>query len=258
MKNNRLKLISVFFGVLLLLQGNSLLGQNRNDSDEEQIIGTELGGVIYKSEFQGGFAFNTHGYSINLRRSWAPNAFYERGFELDIAMIRHNKEINRYNYDGGSSYVYGKLNSLYALRLGVLENREIAEKIDIGSIEINYMYSGGLSIGGVKPIFLEVIDPTSYNSIVVERYDPAEHSIDEIYGGTPFTKGFSEIKIYPGIYAKFALNFDYKVSTTKIGTLETGIVVDYYFQKVPIMAYADNHSYFIAFYLSINFGKKWN
>ena len=264
---NQKSILFFFFVVVMLLQGQGLFAQNRDrdKDDDENITGTELRGIIYQNEFQGGFSFNTNGYSINLRRSWAPNAFYERGFELDVVMIRHQKEINSHNYNyyasGGSSYVYGKLNSLYAIRLGVLENREIAEKIDIGSIEINYLYSGGLSIGGVKPIFLEIsqVPPgTGYKETKVERYDPNKHSYDQIYGGTPFIKGFEEIKIYPGIYAKFALNFDYKVSTKKIGTLETGVVVDYYFKKVPIMAKVENYSYYIAFYLSVNFGKKWN
>lgn len=116
-------------------------------------------------------------------------------------------------------------------------------------------------MGGVKPIYLEISQVpigAPYKDTKVERYDPAKHSFDDIFGGTSFTKGFSEMQFYPGIYAKFALNFDYKVSTKKIGTVETGIVADYYFRKVPIMAKAENFSYFISFYLSINFGKKWN
>lgn len=229
--------------------------------DEERIGGTELQGIIYLEEFQAGFSFTTNGYYINARRSWSPTAFFERGFEADIVMIRHPKEINRYNstinFYGGSSFAFGKLNSLYALRIGFGENHEIAEKIDLGSVEINYFYYGGLSIGGVKPIYLEIFNPTSVNYIDTERYDPSRHDLDNIFGGVPFTKGFSEMKIYPGIYAKFGLNFDYKISTQKIGTLEAGMVIDYYFKKVPIMVTAKNYSHFLSFYISINFGKKW-
>ncbi len=178
-------------------------------------------------------------------------------------MIRHPKEVNDYNYYyiGGSTFAYGKLNSLYVLRFGIGENHEIAEKIDLGSIEINYFYYGGLSLGGVKPIYLEInkAAPSSgFVDVATERYDPNEHNLNNIVGGVPFSKGFSEIAFYPGIYAKFGLNFDYKISTQKIGKIETGMVVDYYFKKVPIMAKAENYSYFLAFYVSINFGKKWN
>ena len=241
--------------IAVLFQHESAYAQMLNKDDG--IKGTELAGIIYENYFQAGFSLNTNGYSLNARKSWVQNAFLERGYEADIVMIRHPKEINSYNplIFGGSSYPYGKLNSLYAIRIGFGESREIAEKIDLGSIEINYFYYGEVSIGGVKPIYLEIIEG---DRLVTRRYDPTKHSINNIYGGVPFTKGFSEIKIYPGIYAKFGLNFDYKVSTTKIGTIETGIVIDYYFNDVPIMAKTKNYSYFLAYYVSINFGKKWN
>ena len=233
------------------------------NKDEEIKGGTELKGIIYKQEFSAGFAFATNGYSINGRRMYAPSAFYERGFEADIVMIRHPKEVNMIDWPyrtlGSSTFPYGKLNSLYAIRFGYGENKEIAEKIDLGSIEINYFYYGGVSLGGVKPVYLKINKTGTANlDLHTEKYDPTRHNLSNIYGGVPFTKGFSEIKFYPGIYAKFGLNFDYKISTKKIGTFETGIVVDYYFKEVPIMAEIKNYSYFLSFYMSINFGKKWN
>jgi len=258
-KNNIL-LKLLFIAIVWIIPFN-LFSQNIND--EEKNNGVELRGIIYTKFFQAGLSLNTNGYSLNARRSWSPTAFFERGYEIDIAMIRHPKEVNEYNryYVGGNSYAYGKLNSLYTMRFGLGEKHEIAEKIDLGSIEINYFYYGGLTLGGVKPIYLEInTAPISsdYVNISTERYDPNKHNLYNIVGGVPFTKGFSEMKFYPGIYAKFGLDFDYKVSTKKIGTLETGIVVDYYFKEVPIMANTKNYSYFLAFYVSINFGKKWN
>jgi len=263
-KNTYLRFYATVFIAIVFFIPNSLMAQT--GEEEEKITGTELQGIIYLNEFQAGFSFNTNGYTLTARRSWSPTAFFERGFEADLVMIRHPKEINSYNpyyrAFGASSYAYGKLNSLYALRIGIGENHEIAEKIDIGSVEINYFYYGGISLGGVKPIYLEInkVYPLAPNNsdLVTERYDPNKHSLEDIYGGVLFTKGFSEMKFYPGIYAKFGLNFDYKISTKKIGTLETGMVVDYYFKEVPIMAKAKNYSYFLAFYISINFGKKWN
>ena len=253
--------LSTLLVVLFMLVNSSIYSQSKDD--DEKITGIELRGIIYEKQFQAGFSLNTNGYSINARRSWSPTAFFERGIDMDLAMIRHPKEVNDYNYYyvGGSTYAYGKLNSLYTFRLGFGERHGIADKIDVGSIEINYFYYGGLSLGGVKPIYLDInTAPISsdYVSITTERYDPNKHNLNNIVGGVPFTKGFSEMKIYPGIYAKFGLDFDYKISTRKIGTFETGMVVDYYFREVPIMAKTKNYSYFLAFYLSINFGKKWN
>ena len=251
----------LLFITLVWLIPSNVFSQIKDN--EEKHNGVELHGIIYTKQFQAGISLNTNGYSLNARRSWSPTAFFERGLEFDIAMIRHPKEVNDYNYYyiGGNNYAYGKLNSLYTMRFGFGEKHEIAEKIDVGSVEINYFYYGGLALGGVKPIYLEINKaPIGSGSVNVstERYDPNEHNLNNIVGGVPFTKGFSEMQFYPGIYAKFGLDFDYKISTQKIGTLEAGMIVDYYFREVPIMAKTKNYSYFLAFYLSINFGKKWN
>lgn len=259
-KPNTLSLKLLFISLLWLLPVYAYTQDNNGDDKND---GIELHGIIYTKQFQAGVSLNTNGYSLNARRSWAPTAFFERGFETDIAIIRHPKEVNDYNYFyiGGNSYAYGKLNSLYTMRFGFGEKHEIAEKIDVGSVEINYFYYGGVSLGGVKPVYLEINTAplgSDFVTVSTERYDPNKHNLNNIVGGVPFTKGFSEMKFYPGIYAKFGVDFDYKISTQKIGTLETGMVVDYYFREVPIMAHTKNYSYFLAFYLSINFGKKWN
>ena len=259
--NTNIIISKLLFMALVWIVPSSIFSQEIND--EEKNNGIELRGVIYTKQFQSGISLNTSGYSLNARRSWSPTAFFERGYEVDLAIIRHPKEVNDYNYFyiGGSTYAYGKLNSLYTMRFGFGEKHEIAEKIDIGSVEINYFYYGGISLGGVKPVYLEInTAPISSDLVTVstERYDPKKHNLNNIIGGVPFTKGFSEMQLYPGIYAKFGIDFDYKISTRKIGTLETGIVVDYYFKEVPIMAKIKNNSYFLAFYLSVNFGKKWN
>ena len=230
---------------------------------QESSDGIELKRIIYKEQFQAGISFNTNGYSLNARRTWSPTAFTERGFDFNMAMVRHPKEVSDYNYYyiGGDTYVYGKLNSLYTVHVGFGESHVISKKRDIGSIEINYFYFGGISLGGVKPIYLEInTAPLGSENVETstERYDPSKHNLYNIVGGKPFTKGFSEMKLYPGIYAKFGIDFDYKISNQKIGTIETGIVADYFFKEVPIMANTDNYNYFLAFYLSVNFGKKWN
>jgi len=260
-KKTNITTIKILFFALVCLLPSSIFSQTKEDDEKHN--GVELRGIIYTKQFQAGISLNTNGYSLNARRSWSPTAFFIRGFEADIAMLRHPKEVNDYNYYyiGGNNYAYGKLNSLYTMRIGFGEKHQIAEKIDVGSVEINYFYYGGLSLGGVKPIYLEINTAPLGSGVVTtstQKYDPNKHDLSNIVGGVPFTKGFSEMKIYPGIYAKFGLDFDYKISTRKIGTIETGMVVDYYFKEVPIMANTKNYSYYMAFYVSINFGKKWN
>ena len=77
-------------------------------------------------------------------------------------------------------------------------------------------------------------------------------------------QGIAQTSIVPGAFGKFGLSFEYGKEPKKIKSIETGISLDLYFQTVPIMADIDlndamdsNNRFFLSFYLSINYGKKW-
>ena len=72
------------------------------------------------------------------------------------------------------------------------------------------------------------------------------------------------LPILPGAYAKFGISFEYGSLEDRIKAIETGIVLDVYYKKVPIMAkidtknnYDPNNRLFLSFYISIHYGKKW-
>jgi hypothetical protein len=120
---------------------------------------------------------------------------------------------------------------------------------------------GGVSLGFAKPVYLYILKPSPQfyeYTIVEEKYDPNQHYVDNIYGRAPFVKGFDEIGFYPGIHTKIGLDFDYGVYRTKVKSLEVGAIVDIFPRPVPIMAFNDPDYYFLTFYLSFNFGKRYN
>jgi hypothetical protein len=64
----------------------------------------------------------------------------------------------------------------------------------------------------------------------------------------------------PGVYVKSGLNFDWASKDERIMGVETGVVVDYFFKDVPIMAEFQNiknQRAFISLYATILFGKKY-
>ena len=91
----------------------------------------------------------------------------------------------------------------------------------------------------------------------METFDEKRHDVYNIYGVGPYFKGFSELSVQPGIFGKFALNFEYAVERTSIRSLEVGAVVDGYVKNVKILAFANNHPVYVSLYLSLQFGKKW-
>ena len=257
----------IFFVFILCIGCISLTLAQEEDSDENftrrsmrSMIGYDNKSVIYTQFAQGGFAINTNGYSLNFRRLWAKSTFWEQGFEIDAALVRHPKEVSsRTGAYGGRAYVFGKINTLFNIRVGYGRNIEIADKRDIGSMEINYFFYTGASIGLLKPVWIEY-QKDFMSRIEKVRYEPQKHESEGlIYGGLPFTYGWKKVSVRPGIYLKTGINFDFAFRPKAIGTVELGVLFNYFFVKLPIfMEEAKNKSLFTGFYASINFGKRWN
>src|SRR5215203_2952727 len=78
-----------------------------------------------------------------------------------------------------------------------------------------------------------------------------------ITGGGGFGKGWGEIKIKPGIFAKAALRFDYGRFNESVNGLEIGASAEFYASKIPIMLLrSKDRQIFIQAYLAIIFGKR--
>jgi len=89
------------------------------------------------------------------------------------------------------------------------------------------------------------------------RYDPDKLTIDSISGKGPLIDGLGQLKIYPGLYAKANLSFEYAPYSNKVKAIETGIIFDYYPKALPIMAHNPAENFIVTVYVGFVFGKKW-
>lgn len=219
--------------------------------------------TIYVDEYVGGFAAHTNGFSLNFRYGKYQGAFNKRVYEMEFATLRDPKEIkvsSLYEEDA-RGYVYGKLNSFFTFRPSIGWHHIAIPKQSIKGVSLTTVFQVGASLGLAKPVYLNIREPKensspiSYN-VVLRKYDPEEHSQEEIYGRGSFFKGFDEIKLYPGIFVKSGLEFEYSNSREVIKALEVGLMADIYMEKVPIMAFTENRSFFLNIYVGILFGKK--
>jgi hypothetical protein len=171
--------------------------------------------------------------------------------------MKHPKEIkvtNR-NYENSKPFVFGKLNFLMLFRGGVGMQRTLYSRGRHNGVEIRYLYSGGLTAGITKPVYLEIIKPDQLPQ--AEQYDPNKHDVFNIFGRAAFTYGFDKLKLYPGAYGKFGVSFEYGSGSTDVKTIETGVFADVFVREIPIMAYTENKSYFINLYVALTWGGKW-
>ncbi len=225
---------------------------------------------VFEREFTGGVMFHTRGYGVNFRSLKFRDGFNKTGLEFDFALIRHPKEVklpSQINVNSSRGYVYGKLNSLFTLRIGYGLDKILVDKTDQGSVSISWVTFFGGSFGLLKPTYLEIRrrSPQGFDYNVIERYDPDIHNYTMIVGQAPFFKGIEKTSLRMGLYAKTGFAFDYNWNDDKVSSIEMGAIVDFfpgwlglYPDKVPIMIDTENYSLWIQFYLSINFGKKWN
>lgn len=220
--------------------------------------------VLYRKEFTAGILAHSGGWGLTLRRSHHRTGYSKTFWEIDFVGMKNGREIKTSYYENAKGYVFGKMNSLLILRTGYGLHKIIYSKgrADGSAIEVRYLGALGSSLGITKPYYVDVIkNPSAIDGgIVSEAYDPNNplHNQYNIYGRGAWYKGFDKLKLHPGIYAKFGFSFDYAGREKGVKTIETGVIADYYFKKIPMMAFAENKSLWLSFYVSLNFGGKWN
>jgi len=160
------------------------------------------------------------------------------------------------NGAGTNTYIYGKINNFYALKLAYGYRRLLVGKPDPGTVSIHWVNAGGLSIGLLKPYYLNV-----YSDPAAIKYSPstADDFLNQglIEGSVGFSKGISEIKVIPGVHLKSALHFDFSANRKNVIGIETGLNFEYYSQAIQLMANQSGTSYFFDIFLAIQFGRRW-
>lgn len=218
--------------------------------------------VLLKNEYTVGLNFHSNGWGFLFRRAKNKTVSKKRFWEAEFVSMKHPKEIRSVNpyVENAKSYIYGKMNTFLILRGGYGWQRIIFDKAEKGGVAIRLNYGGGISLGFTKPIYLNILHKTSnpYEYYIeTEKYDPELHQVTDIYGRASFVNGLTEMKIWPGIYAKTGLSFEYGRNQERIKALEIGGAIDTYYKEIPIMAKTKNKQLFFIFYIHVMIGKRW-
>lgn len=212
--------------------------------------------VGYHHIYYGGVQMNNHGWGAHFRRGYHKTVKKKRLYELEFVTLKHPREVKQSSSELAGNFVFGKLNYAYNLRFGFGGHNVLAYKPFGGGVEIKTIYSLGVSAAFLKPIYYLMVY-TDQSQPTEERFDPEVHELYNIAGTSSYFKGFNEMKVQPGIFGKFALNFEYAAERSSIRSLETGIVVDGYLKDVEILAYERNYPVYVSFYLALQYGQKW-
>ncbi len=216
-------------------------------------------------EISFGFRINTDGWSIftdlgsvKAKDVKHKDMFYNvRLWQIEFTEKKNPKEYKSNGQDGSSNaYIYGKINNLYALKLGRGYMRMLAGKPDPGSVSIHWLYAGGVSLGMLKPYYLKVYsDPNAIKYDENTKQDFLNQGLIE--GSAGFGKGINEIKFVPGVHLKTALHFDFSANRKSVIGVETGVNFEYYGEDIQILANQPATPYFADAYIALQLGKRW-
>lgn len=216
---------------------------------------------ILTTERSAYFNIHTLGFGMGYQQGKIINIYSTLYWQAEFATLKHPKEYRRTNesFPNTRTYSYGKLNRVYMLRGGMGLQRIISDKPYWGGVQVRYNISGGLNLSLAEPVYLYILH---YNASdgkfyrFVERYDPESHFSDNIFGRGPLGKGLKESKLYPGVYMKGGLNFEYGSDNQFLRALEVGAAIDAFPKKIPIIAFADNRNIYLTLYLALHFGSR--
>lgn len=220
----------------------------------------EEGVLVYSKQSIFGFQLRTNGYGL----------FYEKGkmktqrntmlYSVEFNEIKHPKEDKLPNGTGGftfgNPYVYGKINNFYQLQLGFGNQHILGQKGNKNGVAVSVAYKGGLSLGLLRPYYIQVDDNGDARTI---KYSPEDSTLfvdGPILGGGGLGKGWNEIKVKPGLFAKTGLRFDFGRFNEVVSAIEVGVSAEFYSSKIPIMLFQKDKQFYYQGHVAFMFGHR--
>lgn len=254
----------IFFLIITSLSFNSF-GQSKKKQRQEEkrehinnLIRQEEEGVItYPKSFVFGAKLITDGYGVFFELGRASSVKKSLLYQLEISERKQIKEekITSYYYNS-VPYIYGKENFFYPVKLGVQQQILLGNKSNKNGVSITGNYGGGISAGLLRPYYVQVDGGNGIDYIKYNSADSNAFLTHKIYGGPSFGKGWSDMTVVPGLYAKAAVRFDYGAFNEVVSAIEVGITGDYYTKKIPLLVHNPQKQFFFGGYVSILFGKR--
>lgn len=228
-------------------------------------------------EMAAGFRLNSDGWSFLVHRGFIrteAERVHTNFIWFDLSEKKNAKEKRMLNENFSvlnpsevkpMAYKYGKINNFYQVKIGYGNSRPLTGKLDKKSITVNWVYGAGLSLGMLKPYYLDILVPEG--NVYIRKFDKYSESNKEsfldlnnqgtIVGGASFTRGISEVKFRPGLALRSGFYFDYAATRKSMLGVEIGASAEFYTQKIPIMVNTTNSSYFFNIYADFRIGKRW-
>lgn len=239
--------------------------QERRQRMNELMKQEEEGVPSFRKHNAFGIKLNTDGWGLSYEYAKANTVRRATIYQFEFNEKKHPKE-KKESFGqqaggfifAGNPFIYGKRNIFYQVKLGAGQQILIGGKGNKNGVSVYGIGAGGLSLGLLRPYYIEVDNNQGGTKYV--KYDSADSltfmDAGSFIGGAGLTKGWSEMKMAPGLHAKTAVRFDYNRFNTVISVIEGGINAEYYFKDINQMVYNPSRKFFLNAYVSLVFGKR--
>ena len=267
------KLSLVVFFAMIAFASSAQKEKNKDKNEKKDAKRDKLNAMIKQAE-EGVLVYNKHSIFGIQARTNGYGLFYELGrmktnrktntYRIDITEIKHPKEtkVSRADVSNpffGNPFVFGKINNFYQVTLGFGQQHILGQKGNKNGVAVTVIYNGGLSIGLLRPYYLEVQDPSAVDGTRILKYSKEDSTLfvsNAILGSAGIGKGWGEMKFKPGAFAKTALRFDYGRYNEMVSAVEVGLSAEFYASKIPIMVGQKDKNLFFQAYVAIVFGRR--
>ena len=242
------KIFTLFFFLLpifLFAQDSTEIKSRRQDRKSEKrerisamIKQEEEGILVYHKQNAFGLQPRTDGYGIFYEIGRMKTPRFTNLYLIEFTEIKHPKE-ERTQSDGffNNSYIYGKVNNFYQLKLGFGQQYILGQKGNKNGIAVMGIYQGGLSMGLLRPYYINITEPgVGQRDIKYQSADSTLFLGSAVNGSSGLGKGWDELSLKPGAFVKTSLRFDFGRYNEMVQAVQIGISLEAFSDKIEIMA----------------------
>ncbi|RYZ24492.1 MAG: hypothetical protein EOO16_01015 [Chitinophagaceae bacterium] len=252
---------------LLAFQGYAQEKSGQSPRKEEKqrkvaaaIKAEEEGVIAYRKQSAFGLQLRTNGYGVFFELNRMKTPRWSTSYSVELTEIKHAKEEKSNNANGSfnNSFVFGKINNFYAFKLGYGRQYFFGQKGNKNGIAVIGLAEAGISLGLLRPYYLDVADGAARRAVKYESEDSAlflgKAPNGAILGSSGIGTGWDEIQVKPGAFLKLGLRFDFNKYNDKLQALQVGFSIEGYGDKIPQMAYVKEEQLFFQGHLAFVFG----
>jgi hypothetical protein len=223
-------------------------------------FGQDTQDTSYEEMYTYGVNFNSQDGiigGVSFRYAKAINKSTFHNFSLEIVDVKHQQEQRSTSPITGEFYVPGKTNYLYAIRPQYGREWIMLKKGHEKGAQLSLIAAAGPSIGIVAPYMIQYTDNTG-TIIRTTQYDPNKNiSFGAILGTGSLSESLSAAQFQFGGCIKTSMVLEFGVLKNNFLGMELGGMVDFYPNKINMMAYSPNKAVFTSLFVTFfgGFGK---